>query len=72
MALKDYLGEQFLGILASYRASGIVDHIGVGYLRRNHRITIDPLKCQLMRGLKRIEELRAPGYAYPANARPRP
>ncbi|MBZ0225087.1 MAG: hypothetical protein K8F51_03815, partial [Comamonas sp.] len=38
MALKDYLGEQFLGILASYQASGIVHHIGVVYPRRNNQI----------------------------------
>ena len=28
MALKDYLGEQFLGVLASYQPQGIVHHIG--------------------------------------------
>lgn len=125
MALKDYLGEQFLGILASYQASGIVHHIGVVYLRRNDQIkffiprghalapgslvtlhldnrtgvdaldaelrvyraaykgrivhidegwvTIDPLECQLVHGLKLIEDIRAPGYDYPADTRaPRP
>lgn len=31
MALKNYLGEQFLGVLAAYQAQGIVHHIGVVY-----------------------------------------
>jgi len=122
MALKDYLGEQFLGILASYQASGIVHHIGVVYLRRNNQIrffiprgdalamgslvtlhldnrtgvdeldaelrvyrasckgrivdidenwvTIDPLECQLVHGLTLVEDIRAPGYDYPPDARP--
>ena len=38
MALKDYLGAQFLGVLASYQSEGIVHHIGVVYLRRNNQI----------------------------------
>ena len=31
MALNDYLGEQCLGVLASYQPQGIVHHIGVVY-----------------------------------------
>ncbi|QXL84498.1 hypothetical protein [Comamonas sp. NLF-1-9] len=121
MALKDYLGEQFLGILASYQGRGIVHHIGVVYLRRNDQIrffiprghalamdslvtlhldnrtgvdeldaelrvyrasykgrivhidenwiTVDPLECQLVHGLKLIEDIRAPGYEYPEDTR---
>lgn len=38
MALKDYLGAQFLGVLASYQSEGIVHHIGVVYPRRCNQL----------------------------------
>lgn len=38
MALKDYLGEQFLGVLASYQAGTTVHHIGGVYPRRNDQL----------------------------------
>ena len=40
MALKDYLGEQFLGVLASYQAKGIVHHIGVVYPRHTNQLRL--------------------------------
>ncbi len=40
MALKDYLGEQFLGVLASYQAAGIVHHIGVVYPRSCNQLRV--------------------------------
>lgn len=40
MALKDYLGAQLLGILASYQARGIVHHIGVVYPRSNNQLQV--------------------------------
>ncbi|MBT0569909.1 hypothetical protein KIK84_06190 [Curvibacter sp. CHRR-16] len=40
MALKDYLGEQMLGVLASYQGSTIVHHIGVVYPRRNNQLQL--------------------------------
>lgn len=40
MAIKDYLGEQLLGVLASYQSSGVVHHIGVVYPRRNNQLQI--------------------------------
>lgn len=38
MALKDYLGEQMLGVLASYQQRGIVHHIGVVYPSLRNRL----------------------------------
>lgn len=40
MALKDYLGEQLLGVLAAYQGSGIVHHICVVYPRRNNQLRL--------------------------------
>lgn len=40
MALQDYLGEQLLGVLASYQPQGIVHHIAVVYPRRNDRLQL--------------------------------
>lgn len=40
MALKDYLGEQLLGVLASYQPQGIVHHVGVVYPRANNELRI--------------------------------
>jgi hypothetical protein len=40
MALRDYLGEQILGVLASYQASGIVHHICVVYPRRDNQLQL--------------------------------
>lgn len=40
MALKDYLGEQFLGILAAYQPQGIVHHIGVVYPRSCNQLRV--------------------------------
>lgn len=40
MALQDYLGEQLLGVLASYQPQGIVHHIGVVYPRRNDQLQV--------------------------------
>lgn len=40
MALRDYLNEQLLGILASYQSTGVVHHIGVVYPRRNNELHI--------------------------------
>ena len=40
MALKDYLGDQFLGVLASYQPQGIVHHICVVYPRRNNQLNL--------------------------------
>ena len=40
MAIKNYLGEQFLGVLASYQPTGIVHHICVVYPRRNNQLHI--------------------------------
>lgn len=40
MALKGYLGEQFLGVLASYQAQGIVHHIGVVYPRHTNQLRL--------------------------------
>ncbi|MBX9937217.1 MAG: pyridoxamine 5'-phosphate oxidase family protein [Burkholderiaceae bacterium] len=40
MALRDYLNEQMLGILASYQSSGVVHHIGVVYPRLNNELQI--------------------------------
>lgn len=40
MALRDYLNEQLLGILASYQPTGVVHHIGVVYPRRNNGLQI--------------------------------
>lgn len=40
MALKDYLGEQLLGILAAYQANGTVHHICVVYPRRSNQLQI--------------------------------
>lgn len=40
MALKDYLGEQFLGVLASYQARGVVHHIGVVYPCNSNRLRV--------------------------------
>lgn len=40
MAIKDYLGEQLLGVLASYQPSGIVHHICVVYPRRNNQLKL--------------------------------
>lgn len=40
MALKDYLGEQLLGVLASYQPKGIVHHIGVVYPRRDDQLQV--------------------------------
>ena len=40
MALNDYLGEQFLGVPASYQPQGIVHHIGVVYPRRTNQLRL--------------------------------
>ncbi|WP_322998949.1 hypothetical protein [Castellaniella sp.] len=40
MALKDYLGEQLLGVLASYQHQGIVHHVGVVYPRANNELRV--------------------------------
>lgn len=40
MALQDYLGEQFLGVLAACQPQGIVHHIGVVYPRRNNVLQV--------------------------------
>lgn len=40
MALKDHLGEHFLGILASYQPAGIVHHIGIVYPRSNNQLNV--------------------------------
>lgn len=40
MALRDYLNEQLLGILASYQPNGVVHHIGVVYPRRDNGLQI--------------------------------
>lgn len=40
MALKDYLGEQLLGVLASYQANGLVHYIGVVYPRANNELRV--------------------------------
>jgi nitroimidazol reductase NimA-like FMN-containing flavoprotein (pyridoxamine 5'-phosphate oxidase superfamily) len=40
MALKDYLGEQLLGVLAAYQGTEIVHHIGVVYPRGNNQLQI--------------------------------
>ncbi|MFT0531704.1 hypothetical protein ACMHYJ_02570 [Castellaniella hirudinis] len=40
MALKDYLGEQLLGVLASYQPQGIVHHIGVVYPRADNALRV--------------------------------
>lgn len=122
MALKDYLGEQLLGVLASYQPRGVVHHIGVVYPRscnqlkvfipkghdlalhslvtlhldnrtgvdefdaelRVYRasykgrvvhvdenwITVDPVECVLVHGLRVVEEFREAGYEYPQDERP--
>ena len=40
MALKDFLGEQLLGVLASYQPQGIVHHICVVYPRNNNQLRL--------------------------------
>lgn len=40
MALKDYLGEQLLGVLAAYQANGTVHRICVVYPRRSNQLQI--------------------------------
>lgn len=40
MAIKDYLGEQLLGVLASYQARGIVHHICVVYPRQTNQLKL--------------------------------
>lgn len=40
MALKDYLGEQLLGVLASYQSRGIVHYIGVVYPRSSDELRV--------------------------------
>ena len=40
MALKDYLGEQLLGVLAAYQGSEMVHHICVVYPRRSNQLQI--------------------------------
>ena len=40
MALRDYLNEQLLGIVASYQSTGVVHHIGVVYPKRNNQLQI--------------------------------
>ena len=40
MALRDYLGEQRLSILAAYRPTGIVHYIGLAYPARDNRLRI--------------------------------
>lgn len=40
MALKDYLGEQLLGVVASYQAPGLVHHVGVVYPRLNNELKV--------------------------------
>jgi len=121
MALQDYLGEQLLGVLASYQVQGIVHHIGVVYPRRNNQLqvfipkghalavgslvtlhldnrtgvdeldaelrvyrtsykgrvisaeeswaTLEPVEFMLIHGTRVVEEYRAPGYAFPVDAR---
>jgi hypothetical protein len=122
MALKDYLGEQLLGVLAAYQPRGVVHHIGVVYPRRDDTLRVfiprghalgvhdlvtlhldnrtgvdeldaelrvyrasykgrvvetdeswlmvEPLECALVHGDRVVEEIRAPGHVYPADARP--
>ena len=122
MPLKDYLGEQLLGVLASYQAQGLVHHIGVVYPRSNDElkvfipkghalavgslvtlhldnrtgidefdaelrvyrasykgrvahadenwISVNPMECMLVHGLRVVEELREDGYTYPHDPRP--
>ena len=122
MALQDYLGEQLLGVLASYQPQGIVHHIGVVYPRRSNLLqvfipkghtlaagslvtlhldnrtgvdeldaelrvyrasykgrvvhtdeswaTVEPVEFMLIHGTRVVEEFRAPGYAFPTDARP--
>jgi hypothetical protein len=40
MALRDYLGEQILGVLASYQSQGVVHHIGMVYPRSNDGLRV--------------------------------
>ncbi|HET8598520.1 MAG TPA: hypothetical protein VFM22_12240 [Castellaniella sp.] len=40
MALRDYLGEQTLGVLASYQGHGLVHHIGVVYPRSDNALQV--------------------------------
>lgn len=40
MALKDYLGEQLLGVLAAYQPQGVVHYIGVVYPRRDNHLRV--------------------------------
>lgn len=40
MALRDYLGKQMLGVLATYQPSGIVHHVGVVYPRSNDQLQV--------------------------------
>ncbi|GAB3361943.1 MULTISPECIES: pyridoxamine 5'-phosphate oxidase family protein [Giesbergeria] len=122
MALRDYLNEQLLGILASYQSTGVVHHIGVVYPRRNNALHIfiprghqlavgslvtvhldnrtgvdeldaelrvyrtsykgrvqaaednwlvlEPLEYTLIHGVQVVDSLTAPGYTFPADARP--
>jgi len=51
MSLKDYLGEQLMGVLASYQPRGIVHHICVVYPRRNNQLNLFiPKGHQLVEG----------------------
>lgn len=122
MALRDYLNEQLLGILASYQPTGVVHHIGVVYPRRNNELQIfiprghqlavgslvtvhldnrtgvdeldaelrvyrtsykgrvqttednwlvlEPQEYTLIHGVQVVDSLTAPGYTFPADARP--
>ncbi|WP_322994731.1 hypothetical protein [Castellaniella sp.] len=40
MALKDYLGNQLLGVLAAYQQQGTVHHVGVVYPRSNNGLRV--------------------------------
>lgn len=40
MALRDYIGEQILGVLASYQEAGVVHHIGMVYPRSNDELRV--------------------------------
>lgn len=40
MALRDYLGEQRLGILAAYQPGGIVHHVALAYPCRDDRLRV--------------------------------
>ncbi|MGP1664439.1 MAG: hypothetical protein ACTS5I_00695, partial [Rhodanobacter sp.] len=40
MALRDYLGEQRLGVLASYQPGGTVHHVVLVYPRRNDGLQV--------------------------------